>query len=150
MSLNTKPDYPSKLYYSISEVARIAGVKAHVLRYWESEFSTLRPKKTRTGSRRYRKVDIEEVLAIKGLLYDEGFKIAGAKKMRRQAKLKVKENDTQAAPQMDLGFGQADESRKMELVKDELKEILVMIRQLGAESENNQAEPALKEMQGKG
>ena len=79
-------DYPKKLYYSISEVADITGVKAHVLRYWETEFPTLRPKKTRAGSRRYRQADIDSVLAIKELLYERGFKIAGARKALRQEK----------------------------------------------------------------
>ena len=124
-------DYPSKLYYSISEVAKITGVKAHVLRYWETEFSTLKPRKTRTGSRRYRQVDIEEILAIKDLLYDEGFKIAGALKMRRQAKKKVQEAVPQEAPQLDLGFGGGSDPKQIGLVKEELKEILGMIRQLG-------------------
>lgn len=123
-------DYPSKLYYSISEVARITGVKAHVLRYWETEFSTLKPRKTRTGSRRYRQVDIDEILAIKDLLYDQGFKIAGALKMRRQAKKKVQQAVPQEVPQMDLGFGGSSDSKQMGIVKDELQEILTMVRQL--------------------
>ena len=150
MSPISKPEYPSKLYYSISEVAKIAGVKAHVLRYWETEFSTLRPQKTRTGSRRYRKVDIEEVEAIKALLYEEGFKIAGARKIRRQAKMKAKEIAPPAAPQMNLGFSNIDDSQKFELVKSELKEILVMIRQLGAEMSDTPSDKGLKEMEGQG
>ncbi len=150
MSLNSKPDYPSKLYYSISEVARIVGLKAHVLRYWETEFSTLRPKKTRTGSRRYRKPDIEEILAIKELLYDEGFKIAGAKKMRRQAKLKAKETVAPATPQLDFGFSSVDDNKKIDLVKGELKEILTLIRQLGVEINDKGASEGLKKMEGKG
>ncbi|PID79060.1 MerR family transcriptional regulator [bacterium DOLJORAL78_65_58] len=134
MSPQPKSDYPSKLYYSISEVARIAGVKAHVLRYWESEFSTLRPKKTRNGSRRYRKADIEEILAIKSLLYDEGFKIAGARKVRLETRRKAKDQETTAATQLDLGFGAADQGVRMEMVKRELREILELVRQLGAQS----------------
>lgn len=153
MSPLSQPDYPSKLYYSISEVAKIADVKAHVLRYWESEFSTLRPKKTRNGSRRYRKADIEEILAIKSLLYDEGFKIAGARKVRLEARRKNKETETQAPPQLDLGFGGADQSQHMELVKKELREILEMVRQLGTPAAaKSAAEPPktpLKAMRGK-
>ena len=153
MNLQAKPDYPSKLYYSISEVAKIAGVKAHVLRYWETEFSTLRPKKTRNGSRRYRKSDIEEILAIKNLLYDEGFKIAGARKVRLEARRKNKEEGTQAAPQLDLGFGAADQGQRMELVKSELREVLELVRQLGAQPAPESAEKAspspLKAMEGK-
>lgn len=143
------PDYPSKLYYSISEVARISGVKAHVLRYWETEFSTLKPRKTRTGSRRYRQVDIDEVLAIKGLLYDEGFKIAGALKIRRQAKKKGQEKVVEAVPQMDLGFGSAaGETKQMGIVKSELKEILAMLHKLGAEIANEASQKGLKEKKG--
>jgi len=144
------PEYPSKLYYSISEVARIAGVKAHVLRYWETEFSTLKPRKTRTGSRRYRQVDIDEVLAIKGLLYEEGFKIAGALKMRRQAKKKAREVVVQDIPQMDFGFGLVkDEAGKMGIVKEELKIILEMVRQLGAKTPEETSQAALKAKKGK-
>ncbi len=150
MSPISKPDYPSKLYYSISEVARIAEVKAHVLRYWETEFSTLRPQKTRTGSRRYRPVDIEEVLAIKTLLYDEGYKIAGACKMRRQAKKKAKEVSVQEAPQMDLGFGKPDDEQKIKLIKSELQEILVMIRKLGAEMADEAPKAGLMEKEAEG
>ena len=76
-------DMPDKLYYSISEVASFAEVKAHVLRYWESEFPTLKPKKNRAGNRSYRKRDVDEVRAIKTLLYDEGYKIDGARRILR-------------------------------------------------------------------
>src|SRR5262245_25929184 len=68
-----------KLYYSISEVARLVEVKAHVLRYWESEFPTLSPPKNRAGNRTYRPQDVKMVLAIKKLLYDQGFTIGGAR-----------------------------------------------------------------------
>jgi DNA-binding transcriptional MerR regulator len=84
-------ELPEKLYYSISEVAEMAGVKAHVLRYWEAEFPTLRPKKNRAGNRSYRERDINEVKAIKHLLYEEGYKIDGARRILsdRQARGKV-------------------------------------------------------------
>ena len=62
-----------KLYYSIREVATHTGVEPHVLRYWESEFPSLRPKRSRAGSRSYRKKDVEEVLKIRSLLHDEGY-----------------------------------------------------------------------------
>lgn len=71
---------PTKTYYSITEVARMTKVKAHVLRYWESEFANLRPKKNRAGNRSYQMADIRQVLQIKHLLYDEGYTIQGAKK----------------------------------------------------------------------
>lgn len=69
-----------KTYYSISEVCGQIGVEPHVLRYWESEFPLLRPKKNRAGNRAYRDKDIDVVKRIKRLLYEEGFTIPGAKK----------------------------------------------------------------------
>jgi DNA-binding transcriptional MerR regulator len=71
---------PKKLYYKIREVCEIVGVEAHVLRFWESEFPALAPPKSRTGQRTYRPKDIELLLRIKKLLYEEGFTIAGARK----------------------------------------------------------------------
>jgi DNA-binding transcriptional MerR regulator len=75
---------PDKQYFKIGEVARITGVKPHVLRYWESEFSSIRPQKTRTNQRLYRRRDVELLLRIKRLLYQEGFTIAGANKRLRE------------------------------------------------------------------
>jgi DNA-binding transcriptional MerR regulator len=69
-----------KLYYRIGEVCEILGVEAHVLRYWESEFSRLSPPKNKAGQRTYRPKDIELLLEIRKLLYEEGFTIAGARK----------------------------------------------------------------------
>ena len=69
-----------KLYYRIGEVEQIAGVPAYVLRYWESEFKLLRPKKTPAGQRLYRRRDLEMVQRIKTLLYDERLTLEGAKK----------------------------------------------------------------------
>jgi DNA-binding transcriptional MerR regulator len=74
------PFVPKKLYYKIREVCEIVGVEAHVLRFWESEFVALSPPKSRTGQRTYRPKDIELLLRIKKLLYEEGFTIAGARK----------------------------------------------------------------------
>jgi DNA-binding transcriptional MerR regulator len=76
----------TKLYYSITEVAELTNVKPHVLRYWETEFKALRPKKNRAGNRTYRSSDIELIQNIKKLLYDEGYTIAGAKKKLLQTK----------------------------------------------------------------
>jgi DNA-binding transcriptional MerR regulator len=68
-----------KLYYSIGEVTELTGVAAHVLRYWESEFPQLRPKKGRSGNRTYQAKDIDLIGRIKTLLYDQRFTIAGAR-----------------------------------------------------------------------
>jgi DNA-binding transcriptional MerR regulator len=71
---------PEKLFFKIGEVCELAGVQAHVLRYWETEFPMLAPQKNRSGQRTYRRRDVEMALRIKQLLYDEQYTIAGAKK----------------------------------------------------------------------
>ena len=72
-----------RLYYRIGEVSRITGLKPHVLRYWESEFRVIKPYKSGSLQRLYRKKDLDLILKIKRLLYEEGFTIAGAKKKIR-------------------------------------------------------------------
>ena len=76
----TSVEIPEKLFFKIGEVCELAGVQAHVLRYWETEFPTLAPQKNRAGQRTYRRRDVEMALRIKELLYDEEYTIAGAKK----------------------------------------------------------------------
>jgi DNA-binding transcriptional MerR regulator len=71
---------PDKAYFKIGEVAKLAGVKPYVLRYWETEFRGIRPKKSRSQQRLYDRRDVELVLTIRRLLYAEGYTIAGAKK----------------------------------------------------------------------
>jgi DNA-binding transcriptional MerR regulator len=71
---------PEKIFFKIGEVCELVGVQAHVLRYWETEFSMLAPQKNRSGQRTYRRRDVEIALRIRELLYDEKFTIAGAKK----------------------------------------------------------------------
>src|SRR6059036_795076 len=71
---------PEKLFFKIGEVCDLAGVQAHVLRYWETEFPMLAPQKNRAGQRTYRRRDVEMALRIKELLYNEQYTIAGAKK----------------------------------------------------------------------
>jgi len=72
-----------RLYYRIGEVSRITGLKAHVLRYWESEFKVIKPHKGGSLQRLYRRKDLDLILKIKKLLYEDGFTIAGAKKKIR-------------------------------------------------------------------
>jgi len=71
---------PDKIYFKIGEVCDLVGVQAHVLRYWETEFSVLSPQKNKSGQRSYRRRDVEIALRIKQLLYNEMFTIAGARK----------------------------------------------------------------------
>jgi len=102
-----------KLYYSIGEVSELTGVPAHVLRYWESEFSQLRPKKSRTGNRTYQEKDLDLIQQIRSLLYEQRFTIAGAK-----AQL--------GTPHSAAGANSAAEM--IEEVRKELREILGLIR----------------------
>lgn len=75
---------PDKLFFKIGEVAQIVGVRAHVLRYWESEFAALRPLKTRGSHRIYRRRDVELAVLLRRLLHEEGLTIAGAKRRLRE------------------------------------------------------------------
>jgi DNA-binding transcriptional MerR regulator len=72
--------FPDKLYYKIGEVAQMAGVKTSVLRFWETEFDFMRPEKSTTGQRLYSKQEVDLVLQVRRLLYDEKFTIEGVKK----------------------------------------------------------------------
>jgi DNA-binding transcriptional MerR regulator len=77
---------PEKLYYKIGEVSEITGIEPYVLRYWESEFKIVSPSRTNSKQRLYRKKDLELILEIKKLLYEEKFTIAGAKKRLQKTK----------------------------------------------------------------
>jgi DNA-binding transcriptional MerR regulator len=79
---------PDKLFFKIGEVAELAGVEQHVLRYWEDELDILKPTKNKSGQRLYQKKDVELVLEIKRLLYEEKFTIAGAKNKLKRFKSK--------------------------------------------------------------
>jgi len=79
----TAPKIPEKMYYSIGEVKKITGIEPYVLRFWETEFSSLRPRKNKKGHRTYKKKDIELILKIKELLYENKFTIPGAREVLR-------------------------------------------------------------------
>jgi DNA-binding transcriptional MerR regulator len=90
-----EPEIPNKLYFRIGEVAKLAGIKPYVLRFWESEFAGLGPKKSGTGHRLYRRKDVELVLEIKRLLYEKRFTIEGARKV---LEAKPKRSEAAAKP----------------------------------------------------
>ena len=79
------PVIPDKVFFKIGELSRIIGVPEHTLRYWEEEFGQIRPEKTKSGQRLYRRRDIETLLQIKDLLWEQKFKIAGAKQQLRRS-----------------------------------------------------------------
>jgi DNA-binding transcriptional MerR regulator len=120
---------PSKLYYSISEVADMTQVKAHVLRYWESEFPDLRPKKNRAGNRSYRDKDIRLVQTIRDLLYKQGFTIQGA---RLQLKDRYRREDGAAAggPSPALEFPAGGDARAREVLRTMKRELQELRKRL--------------------
>jgi len=107
---------PDKLYFKIGEVASLTKVKPYVLRYWESEFKIISPRKSLTKQRVYSRRDIELILDIKRLLYKEGFTLDGAKK-------KIKEIQAERAKQLDLGFGDRQIQSALKSIKKELTQI---------------------------
>jgi len=108
---------PAKERLRIGEAAALTEVPAYVLRYWETEFPSLQPEKTPSGQRRYRRQDLETILTIKHLLYEEGFTIAGA---RRQLQAR-----RQRQP-----FATSDTSQRAALrqIRDELARLLTQLR----------------------
>ena len=107
-----------KIYYRIGEVSRITSVKPHVLRYWESEFREIKPLKSRSLQRLYRKKDLELILQIKRLLYEEGYTIAGAR-------VKMRELVRGDRKQIDLDF----DKQKLQKIVVDLKAELEGIKQ---------------------
>ena len=94
-SVKTPVSIPDKLYFRIGDVASLCSLPAYVLRFWETEFPQLKPHKGGSGQRLYRKRDVEMVLEIKRLLYDEGFTIAGARKSLAEKRPTLAAVDTQ-------------------------------------------------------
>ncbi len=131
---NPSPDIPDKLYFRIGEVARLAAIKPYVLRFWETEFNGLGPKKSGTGHRLYRRKDVELVLEIKRLLYEQRFTIEGARKhlearhnnSKMEAPKLVPKTSKPRKLQADL-FGM-DPSPVLEEVRDELRSLLRLLK----------------------
>ena len=117
-----EPIIPDKLYFKIGEVSKITGVKPYVLRYWESEFKLLSPSKSKSKQRLYRKRDIESVLQIKKLLYQERFTIAGAKKMLRADPMK------EAAQQLELGNESSAYQGALRKIQNELRDLREVLK----------------------
>ncbi len=124
------PFTPSKLYYKIGEVCEIVGVEPYVLRYWETEFSALSPPKNRSGQRTYRPKDIEILLRIKKLLYEDGFTIAGARKQLVTGKV-VQTAEPASAPSRARPKGSKKRkkpgTRRIDEVREELQNILTLL-----------------------
>ncbi len=113
-----------RLYYRIGEVSRITGLRPHVLRYWESEFRVIKPHKAGSLQRLYRKKDLDIILKIKKLLYEEGFTIVGAKK-------KIRDTEREDSQKLRLkrieGKPVEKERELLSLIREELKGIRNML-----------------------
>lgn len=111
----------SKLYRSISEVSDMLDVKPHVLRYWETQFGMLRPKKNRAGNRVYRPEDLKVLFRIRELLYDRRFTIEGARK-------KILDERRESPAQVELGFADAEKRLILGEIKHDLQQLLARLR----------------------
>ena len=111
---------PDKPYFTIGEVSKLLKLETYVIRYWESEFKTVKPIRTGADQRRYRKKDIEALIAIKQLLYEEGFTIAGARKRLNHVKREAEEQPDQR------DLGQSDLEKLLNIKKglQELKDMI--------------------------
>jgi len=110
---------PNKLYFKIGEVGSIAEVEPYVLRYWESEFKAIKPSRTQSKQRIYRKKDVELILEIKKMLYEEKLTIAGARK-------KLREFNSKDKKQLRFDFNKKDQRKILREIKNEL----MVIREL--------------------
>jgi len=111
-----------RLYYSISEVSDMMGVKPHVLRYWETQFKMLRPKKGRGGTRMYRKRDVEILIEVKTLLYDQRFTIAGARRKM------LDDRSGATREQMEMPFQKMERGEMVRSIRRDLEGVLEMLR----------------------
>jgi len=109
-----------RLYYSISEVSDMVGVKPHVLRYWETQFKMLRPKKGRGGARMYRKRDVEILFQVKQLLYDQKFTIAGARRKLL--------DERGGKEQIELSFSHTDREEMIRALRRDMEGLLEILR----------------------
>jgi len=121
------PELPDKLYFKIGEVAKIVGVKPYVLRYWETEFPAIRPGKTRSKHRLYRRRDVEALLEIKRLLHNERYTIEGAK--RRLKSLAAKAVPAaEPRPQLALPLGERTYRNALVRVRKDLQALYELLR----------------------
>ena len=116
--------FPDKLFYKIGEVSKIVGVEPYVLRYWETEFSFLKPRKNKSGQRVYIKKDVELLITIKRLLYQERYTIEGVRK-----RLGLVSVQSEQRPELELQKKEIQQpARAIEHIKQRLREILSQLR----------------------
>jgi DNA-binding transcriptional MerR regulator len=121
-----RAEVPEKTHFRIGEVCRLTSTKAFVLRYWETEFPMLQPLKTPKGHRLYRRQDIETVLEIKRLLYEEGFTIAGARRHLREHPGNGGGTGIRACPPV-IDPGHGAPRKTLQELRDELRALLTLL-----------------------
>jgi len=121
-----RPEIPDKLYFRIGEVSRLAGIKPYVLRFWETEFSSLGPKKSGKGHRLYRRKDVELVLEIKRLLYDKRYTIEGARKYLDSRSREIVDHPAAVAARSQPALF-AEAGPALDAIRKELTEILELL-----------------------
>nr|WP_321464390.1 MerR family transcriptional regulator [uncultured Desulfobulbus sp.] len=122
------PDFskiPNKVYFRIGEVSELVGVESHVLRYWESEFSLLRPHRGKSKQRLYRRKDIEALLSIKDLLHHQGYTISGAKRFLKEGQ----QSSLSRQGASSVPLEKQPPADILQQVKQELRSILVKLDQ---------------------
>ncbi|MBI3693266.1 MAG: MerR family transcriptional regulator [Acidobacteria bacterium] len=123
------PEIPNRLYFRIGDVSELLGVEPYVLRFWETEFPTLQPRKGKTGHREYKRKDVELLLEIKRLLYDEGFTISGARKaLKDRGRSARKKLAAAGQSQMALIQEPPKLGTALARVKKELQEIISILK----------------------
>lgn len=115
--------FPDKLFYKIGEVSRVVGVESYVLRYWETEFTFLNPRKSKSGQRIYAKNDVDLILQIKYLLYEEKYTIDGVRRKLGNDAEQQSPANSQAEPRV-TAKAASDTENILTMVKSRLKEIL--------------------------
>jgi DNA-binding transcriptional MerR regulator len=123
---------PDKLYFKIGEVKKITGIEPHVLRYWESEFKIIRPQRATSKQRLYRRVDVENILTIKKLLYEDGYTVPGARKFLTANKGKKAKPAKTAAKQKTAREARPSTvpSKKTRSMLKDMKEDLLALREM--------------------
>lgn len=119
---------PSKKYLSIREVSEQLDVAPHVLRYWETQFSVLRPRKNRAGTRMYQERDLDILRSIREMLYERGYTISGARQRLLEERRRRAE---ESQPQAELDFLAPNDRRRLREIRDDLARLLEWVRSGG-------------------
>jgi DNA-binding transcriptional MerR regulator len=133
------PEIPDKLYFRIGEVARLLDLPTYVLRFWETEFPQLKPNKGGTGQRLYRRRDVELAMRIRGLLYDEGYTIPGARQFLK-SEIRTKEPEVTLPP--DPPTDGVPASIRLRRMRSELREIASLLDRPAKPEESRPTNPS--------